>query len=55
MRNELKYAIYLIGLGMSLVVYAHTTFATKHSVESLSQKIEKIDHRIYEIWTKVVR
>lgn len=47
MKNEIKYAVYMIALGMSLVVYAHATFATKSTVEVM-------DARIYEIWKEIV-
>jgi hypothetical protein len=52
MNNEVKYALYLIGLGMSMgfavIVYAHASFASKTTVE-------KMDERIYEIWKEVVK
>jgi hypothetical protein len=48
MKAEIKYALYLIFLGASLVVYAHANFATKSTVE-------KMDDRIYEIWKEVVK
>lgn len=37
----------LISVGASLVVYAHSTFATKSTVE-------KLDDRVYQIWTETV-
>jgi hypothetical protein len=48
MRNEIKYAIYCIGLGMTLIAYAHSQFATKSTVELM-------DQRIYDIWTTVYK
>lgn len=48
MKNEIKYAIYLMGLGLSLVAYAHSQFATRTTVEEM-------DRRIYEIWKEVVK
>lgn len=48
MRNEIKYAVYMIALGASLVVYAHANFASKSTVEEM-------DKRIYEIWKEVVK
>ena len=48
MKDEIKYAIYMIVLGASLVVYAHANFASKSTVE-------KMDERIYEIWKEVVK
>jgi bacteriorhodopsin len=46
--EHVKYAAYLIALGATLVVYAHATFATKTTVETM-------DDRIYEIWKEVVK
>lgn len=52
MKDEIKWALYLIGIGLtaglSLIVYAHSTFATKTTVE-------KMDERVYEIWKEVVK
>jgi bacteriorhodopsin len=47
-KDEIKYALYLLGLGVTLVAYAHATFATKSTVE-------KMDDRVYEIWKVVVK
>jgi len=48
MKNELKYALYMLGLGMTLVAYAHSQFATKSTVEVM-------DQRIYDIWKTVYK
>lgn len=53
MKNELKYAIYMIGLGMTLVIYAHSEFSTKREVESLKTVIERIDQRVYDIHSRI--
>lgn len=42
MKNELKYAFYMIGLGMALVAYAHATFATKDVVTTIHDDIKVI-------------
>lgn len=47
MRDEVKYAFYLIALGAGLVAYAHANFASKSTVE-------RMDERIYEIHKRVV-
>lgn len=47
MKEELKTAAWLIGLGIGLAAYAHANFATKSTVETM-------DARIYEIWKEVV-
>ena len=49
MRSELKWMIHLVGLGMGLVAYAHTTFATKSIIELIYSKLNVIDARVYEI------
>lgn len=38
--EKLKPIIYLIGLGASLVIYAHANFSTVNQVEKLESKIE---------------
>ena len=53
MKNEIKYVLYLIGLGMSLVMYAHTEFSTKREVEGLRSVIDRIDQRVYDIHAKI--
>jgi len=38
--EKLKPIIYLVGLGASLVIYAHANFSTVKQVEKLENKIE---------------
>jgi bacteriorhodopsin len=45
MKDEIKYALYLIGLGIFLVAYAHANFATKDSVTEMRQDVREI--RVY--------
>ena len=49
MKQEMRYALALIGLGAGLVAYAHTTFATKGEVDSVSKMVYRIDKRVYEL------
>jgi len=49
MKSEIQYVLYLIGLGASLVVYAHTTFATKEEVKTIHEMLSTIDSRVYDI------
>lgn len=49
MKNEIKYAIYLIGLGMGLVFYAHATFTTKEETRDVKEIVIRIDQRVYEM------
>lgn len=56
MNQEIRYTLYLLGLGMALVAYAHANFTTVSitdrifvSIERIYQKLEKIDQRLYEI------
>lgn len=48
MKDEIKYAIAMIGLGVSIIAYAHANFASKTTVDEM-------DKRIYEIWKEVVK
>lgn len=54
-RAEIKWVIYLIGLGGALVAYAHVQFATKAEVKEVKTSIEKMDSRIYDIWKEIVK
>lgn len=54
MKAEIKWAIYLIGLGMALVTYAHVQFATKSEVKEVKDSVSKMDARIYDMWVKLV-
>lgn len=49
MKNELKYAIYMIGLGASLVVYAHATFTTKDVATDIKDDVKEIRQDVREI------
>jgi hypothetical protein len=49
MRQELKYVLYLVGLGASLIAYAHSTFATKDSIKTIAERVKTIDDRVYDI------
>jgi len=55
MRNEIKYVLYLVGLGASLVAYAHVTFATKSEVENIRDILRTIDQRVYDIHTEIIK
>ena len=39
--DAIKQIIYWVGLGVSLVVYAHANFSTTKQVEKIEQKVEK--------------
>jgi hypothetical protein len=65
-RAEIKWVIYLIGLGGALVTYAHVQFATKTEVREVKETviqndkktndaIARIDGRVYEIWKEIVK
>lgn len=47
MNRAIMDTIALLAVGAGLVVYAHANFATKSTVE-------KLDDRVYQIWTEVV-
>jgi hypothetical protein len=42
MRREIKSFLYIMGLGASLVAYAHANFATKSDVAEMRQDIREI-------------
>jgi hypothetical protein len=42
MKDEIKYALTLLGLGVSLIAYAHANFATKSDVSEMKQDIREI-------------
>lgn len=54
MRAELKWFIYIIGLGMSLVAYAHFTFATKSMIDLIYDKLKTIDQRVYDMHNSII-
>ena len=47
--KNIKMALYFVGLGMSLVAYAHFTFATKSDVSYLVDTVKTIDGRVYDM------
>lgn len=42
MKEEIKYALALIGLGVSLVAYAHKNFASKDDVKEMKRDVREI-------------
>lgn len=50
MRKEIQFVLTIMGLGASLVVYAHATFATKETVGSIREILVKIDERVFDIY-----
>lgn len=49
MKNEIKYALYLVGLGVSLIAYAHATFSTKETTKTIKDDATAIREDIREI------
>lgn len=49
MKNEIRYMVMILGLGLSLAAYAHLNFASISLVERIFDRIEKLDGRIYDI------
>jgi hypothetical protein len=41
-KEQIKYTLYLICLGASLIAYAHSTFATKDRVNTLHEDVREI-------------
>jgi hypothetical protein len=46
MKNEIKWAIYCIGLGVSLVGYAHFNFATKTRILIIEEDFKQLSHEV---------
>jgi len=42
MKNEIKYFIYVLCLGMALVAYAHNEFAAKDDVKEMKHDLRDI-------------
>jgi len=55
MRSEIKYVLYLVGLGASLVAYANFTFATKEEVRDIKSMLRTIDQRVYDIHSELIK
>jgi len=53
MRSEIRFTLFLISLGASLVAYAHVTFATKGEAKNIRELLHTIDARVYDIHTKL--
>lgn len=49
MRKEIVFVLSLIGMGASLVVYAHSTFTTKETTKNIHDIVKTIDQRVYNI------
>jgi len=54
MRNQIKYTLYLICLGASLIAYAHSTFSTKDTVNTLHQDVREIRQDVKYIREKII-
>ena len=46
MREEIKYFVYALGLGMTLIAYGHTTFATKEVAHIILDRLVSIESKI---------
>ena len=49
MKTDIKFAVYLIALGASLVVYAHATFTTKDVATDIKDDVKEIRQDVKEI------
>lgn len=54
MRNEIKWMIYILTLGVVLTAYAHNNFATKREVDSIKSILNRLDQRVYDIHSKFI-
>ena len=49
MKDQIKYALYMMGIGLALAAYGHNNFAPKSIIDILFDKVDTIDKRVYEI------
>lgn len=54
MRDELKWMIYCLALGITLTAYAHQQFATRDDVRDMKDILTILDQRVYEIHTEMI-
>jgi hypothetical protein len=47
--KDAKQIFYWIGLGMSLIIYAHATFATKDEVRTIHDDVKIIQSDVKEL------
>lgn len=52
--EDVKYMFFLIGLGVVLVTYAHSTFATKERAKNIAEVLKIIDARVYDIHIRML-
>jgi hypothetical protein len=59
MRKELQYFVWVFGLGVSLVAYAHFTFSTKEEVRDVKDSVSELREdskatrqMVYDLWVK---
>ena len=48
-REEFRFGVWLIGLGIALIAYAHATFATKDEMRTVKDVLKTLDQRVYDI------
>jgi hypothetical protein len=62
--DQLKSIIYWVGLGASLIVYAHANFSTKEAVLKVEKKIEgqaskedilRLENKVEKIYDHLLR
>ena len=61
MRDDIKTIFFLLGVGCTLIAYAHATFSTKESVKTVKESVidiksvlRVIDQRVFDIHKRVV-
>ena len=54
MKQEIRQVLYFMGLGATLVVYAHATFSTKYEVRTIREILKTIDGRVYDIHSQII-
>jgi hypothetical protein len=49
MRDELKFVLYCVALGMTLIAYAHANFASKDILILIFSKLQTIESKILSL------
>lgn len=52
-RREIQYAVLLVGIGCSLLAYAHANFPVKSTITSMQEDIREIRRITWDIKVKL--
>ena len=49
MREDLKFIVFSVSIGASLIAYAHANFPTKYSLGQILNRLDRIENKIDRI------